>query len=101
MEVKFTPGPWFADSERAVWRRPPSELYQNGGGVAGDAPIAVVYDGHSSWANKYPAEANARLIAASPTMLEVLQRIYSFGDLNGEDYDAVRDVIAKATGGAE
>lgn len=35
MTTKHTPGPWFADDLGRIWRRPPSDLYENGGGVAG------------------------------------------------------------------
>lgn len=69
-EGKHTPGPWFADRDGNVWRRHPAELYQNGGGVAGDQPIARATVGHFRWENKFPMEANARLIAAAPDLLE-------------------------------
>lgn len=69
-----TEGPWFADARGRIWRRPPSDLYENGGGVAGDKPIAVVSVG---WAGEgvtgYPVEDNARLIAAAPDLLEACE----------------------------
>ena len=74
MTTKHTPGPWFADDLGRIWRRPPSELYENGGGVAGDKPIAVVSVG---WVGEgvtgYPVEDNARLIAAAPDLLRYLK----------------------------
>src|SRR5690348_11491847 len=73
MNTKHTPGPWYADREGSIWRRPPSDLYQNGGSVAGDRALASV---HRGWYGKdetgFPVEANARLIAAAPELLEAL-----------------------------
>lgn len=92
METKFTPGPWVtADSHGPL---------ESGTSVQSthDQWLVATTTGYYGRDTQI---ANARLIAAAPDMLEVLLRIYSFGDLNGEDYDAVRDVIAKATGGAE
>lgn len=73
MTTKHTPGPWFLDGNGKIWRRPPSELYERGGGVAGDHPVAQAFRGHSSWEQGFPVEANARLIAAAPELLEALQ----------------------------
>jgi len=57
-----------------IWRRPPSDLYQNGGSVAGDKPLAFAFVGwHGENDTGYPVEANARLIAAAPDLLEALQ----------------------------
>lgn len=69
-----TPGPWFHDCNGSIWRRNPDELYQNGGTVAGDRPLATVSKGwHHEGAEGYPVEANARLIAAAPGLLEACQ----------------------------
>ncbi len=74
MEAKHTPGPWHVDKECAIWRRPPAELYQNGGGVAGDKPLATVHEGwYGEGVTGYPAQANACLIAAAPDLLEACQ----------------------------
>lgn len=56
-----TKEPWFTDGKR-IWRRDPSELYENGGDVGGDRPIASANIGWSD--NGYPQEANARRIVA-------------------------------------
>lgn len=57
-----TEGPWHSDEEK-IWRRPPSDLYERGGTVAGDKPIAVVQKGwYREDETGYPAEVNAALI---------------------------------------
>lgn len=80
MSHSFTPGPWFSDRRGNIWRRPLSDLYENGGGVAGDKPLAFVVAG---WAGEgvtgYPVEDNARLIAAAPTMYEYIASSASNG----------------------
>lgn len=58
-----TEGPWYSDGEK-IWRRPPSDLYERGGTVAGDKPIAVVQRGwYREGETGYPVEVNAALIA--------------------------------------
>jgi len=74
-ELKATAGPWFADRDGRIWRRHPDELYENGGGVAGDRPIASAHVGwYGEDVQGYPADANAALIAAAPTMYHALQQ---------------------------
>lgn len=64
MDIKHTKEPWFSDGE-CIWRRNPRELYQNGGGVAGDKPIAIVNKGwHGEEENGYPVFENAKRIVA-------------------------------------
>ena len=65
MSEKHTPGPWFSDNRGNVWRRRPEDLYENGGSVAGDKPVAVVIKGWYGEEEKgFPVEANARRIVA-------------------------------------
>lgn len=111
METKHTPGPW--EYERRGWEG--QYIWGNDDRIPGPdkrrfiADVSLAYDG---------AEANARLIAAAPELLEfaqlVLRGIESghikakpFFDMNaivGEDLQtqtiggAARAVIAKATG---
>ena len=44
-EPKFTPGPWYADKYGKIWRNVPSDLYEYGGKIAGDMPLAFVSKG--------------------------------------------------------
>lgn len=66
MEKKsdYTEGKWFSDEKGYVWRRDPKDLYQNGGGVAGDMPIAVCGRGWYGDSEGYPEAGNARRIVA-------------------------------------
>jgi hypothetical protein len=88
MSANHTQGPWLAEQ-----------------GLTPDGKYTSVY---YVWTNardpryvaEVPLSANARLIAAAPTMLEVLE--YVLSDLNSElDYETgviIRAAIAKAKG---
>lgn len=97
-----TPGPWFADAKGNIWRRPPSDLYQNGGSVAGDKPVAFAFVGwHGENDTGYPVEANARLIAAAPDLLDALRLIATAQERGfGIDYakGCALAAIRRATG---
>lgn len=75
---KHTPGPWYVGAMpgwgggTCILRRPASD-YCGPTGVIGDAPLALVNEGNINWENKYPVEANARLFAAGPDLLEFAQ----------------------------
>jgi hypothetical protein len=73
-DVKHTPGPWFVVRMRgwsglSIARHSQSALED----IAGDYPIANMCEGSPYWENKFPIEANARLIAAAPDLLEALK----------------------------
>ena len=83
----FTQGPW-QESEGEIYR--------------GNDPICDIIDYHGSEIDK----ANARLIASAPAMHEVLAELLDTLELSkgygfDEEYEQVREVLAKADGGAE
>lgn len=84
-----TPGPWFVDANGKVWRRDPRDLYENGGGVAGDHPIATAHRGWSRWENVFPVEANARLIAAAPDYHDAVQDIFRAVEANAAPINVI------------
>lgn len=107
MMGKHTPGPWFVDDNNNIWRRNPIELYENGGGVAGDKPLACCNQGwYGEGQVGFPVRANAQLIAAAPEMLEALKKALDALE-RADDYgvpglgrviDAAYDAIRKAEG---
>jgi hypothetical protein len=110
-KVGHTPGPWTIEDGR-IYVAPRDEYAFLG------EKIADVYHPHCGWVesqageNSHPeAEANARLIAESPAMLEALERAEQkltayVGICSGDKEltDAVlplvRRVLARATGAA-
>ena len=96
MSDKFTPGPWtYNHPDGVTLRHPP---------IFSDTGIV----GNATWfGNIGETEANARLIAAAPDLLESCRKAvcavaYAAG-LDGSFvnvYEALDDAIAKATGGA-
>lgn len=113
-ETKHTPGPWVQHG---------TQVTDADGYEIADAQETCILLGYSEklgidhWANddrasrdrsEQEAEANARLIAAAPQMLEALQDVISNDDLSRNDWDretmrvlrAVQAAIAKATGNA-
>lgn len=92
-EIKPTPGPWSVDGN--VIR---GDAKSNGS-VSVACILDVAYP-YGRWAGE-SAQANARLIAAAPELLEALQLLLEQDD-NGEDEiwvrNKARDAIAKATG---
>jgi hypothetical protein len=100
-DVKHSPGPWRVSDKFNVWGRgtvsnwaglTKSVLVANScvGGLAPDRPT------------KHECEANARLIAAAPELLEACQFALdlSLGNIKGDRYDLqnrMQEVIRKAT----
>ena len=97
-EPKFTPGPWYADKYGKIWRNVPSDLYEYGGKIAGDMPLAFVSKG---WYEKdetpHPQQANVDLIAAAPDMYEALEEVcYDCDDTGTVDVKCKSCSIYKA-----
>lgn len=102
MVGKNTPGPWVITSHR-----PPYSEGNDFPGVGISIPSAELTSGiHEDaievWGEN--SEANARLIAAAPELLEALIAVDDF--IRGkpeavEPFGIVRAAIAKATGGQE
>lgn len=89
MSAKHTPGPWYAD-ERGRIR------------CAGGGEIADIRGW--GWMQYKPngeemQDANMRLIAAAPELLDALQDLMFF-DNGKPEFEAARTAIAKATGSA-
>ena len=84
-----TPGPW-GYSEGEIYR--------------GNNPIASVIPSFGWFRKTAEDEANARLIASAPEMYEVLSELLDTLGLSrgygfDEEYDKVREVLAKVEGG--
>ena len=90
MSEKFTPGPWYADKYGKIWRNVPSDLYEYGGKIAGDMPLAFVSKG---WYEKdetpYPQQANANLIADAWQLPDLRREIKELKAINKEMYEAL------------
>lgn len=92
----YTPGPWYIKTnpipERngRLWgwvdANPPGE------------PDKSISGALVSWTQGEKSEANARLIAAAPELLEALQEVVAFTGAHGGPYVRARAAIAKATG---
>lgn len=108
MNAKHTPGPWvairhdgFCDTEWRIKPAPPIK-----GSTVGFAPHAVV-KGDVRIVNETEKQANARLIAAAPELLEALIDLCNSNDevahpqwKGSPDEIAARAAIAKARGEA-
>lgn len=102
-EQKFTPGPW-----RAVGLQADGQPHHILAGVWSDCSVLATDDNLNGLVAFADRPANARLIAASPTMFDALQWILELcGTENPKEFhhtlhvdiaEAARDAIAKATG---
>lgn len=90
-DLKYTPGPWVACIGKSEKRR--SAVYK------GDMSIACM----ASYMDCPDSQANARLIATAPELLNLLKHLCS--EITAIERSAIlheaRGVIAKATGGGE
>jgi len=94
---KHTPGPWIMEWEGNGYICPQGREDS----IACTANRPLDEDGESPWTQE-EEEANARLIAAAPELLEALREVVKFIDTtthvgSQEALDAARAAIAKAT----
>lgn len=100
MVAKFTPGPWHANWTRLNGKAIGFHVADETHGSI--RPICEFYDGTEAMPPE-EVEANARLIAAAPKLLEALQRLLSENDNMTQRInllgamDQARAAIAKAT----
>ena len=102
-DVKHTPGPWAVDSDGSGWYIEATP--ERGHSLAFIASPEFQEEPDTSASE---AEANARLIAAAPDLLEALQWLVDIlpdPDLDNDELQRTwtrraRAAIAKATGGA-
>lgn len=105
--TKHTPGPWIA-AKGAGWlvTRPNAQERREAAIAVGMTPAVTIVGTPYNWFDEEESEANARLIAAAPELLEALKALVN----NCADYepwqrpcltfDNARAAIAKAEGGA-
>jgi hypothetical protein len=94
--MKHTPGPW------KINRHGYESLYACHEFVEGDSGIGVCGIWHPE--SHREQDANARLIAAAPELLEALKQVVAWMDAPGDSafgdaqLQTARDAISKATG---
>ena len=100
-QVKHTPGPWVAIGPSSPSGHILEFIIDNPERHAQIAKVQVSVSSISDWyAPAQDLEANARLIAAAPDMLEALQAVVSAYENGGmiEPIFMARAAIARATG---
>lgn len=84
MELKHTPGPWFVSPKTDVTVEGDLNVIQTHGSNVKGYHVAYCASWKDDKETAEEAEANARLMAAAPELLEALQEIYA-------DYKALAD----------
>lgn len=99
---KHTPGPWRYEGAE-VWATAPMRFNLTTAGT----PMIATLCRHEDAEGGFPVEANARLIAAAPELLEALTGLVAayeaLGEAVGRDgswHSHALAAISKATGGA-
>jgi hypothetical protein len=87
--IKHTPGPWVIDG---------SVNAENLDVINSEGRIAMIDDSRSTGWNVPTINANARLIAAAPELLEALKDAIEIIEGTGLDASIQRAAIAKALG---
>lgn len=93
--TKFTPGPWFAVADKG------QTIIRTSRSSAAFSPLAIVKGDKRDTLKDQ--EANARLIAAAPDLLEALSEIVNEGGkfvMTQDTHRKARAAIAKARGEA-
>jgi len=101
MNTKHTAGPWTLEPDYKGYLKGTIDVSSKDHG--GLATVVWVMSNDASIGEKSPeCEANARLIAAAPELLEALQQllVWDDGNLPGDLMDAARAAITKAKGEA-
>ena len=100
---KHTPGPWFATRNIAYW-----EVVPNNPGMGVPWTVADICPSDPGNPDGGLQEANARLIAAAPEMLEaieetlqsvVMNRLHDTIEISRDAIELLRAALAKAKGG--
>lgn len=104
MGIKHTPAPWRVSSES------PRIIQKDYRAIGSDAGFLIAstmgHDNSGFYASEQEADANARLIAAAPELLEALEMctkamasvLPDFNPYDQAAYDKARAAIAKAKG---
>jgi hypothetical protein len=108
METKHTPGPWLIENREGVdgftdlvVRFPGYDGTANGRPKAIDPfSIATINTAYFGDTEDLEAQANARLIAAAPELLEALRALLNWDGKPATDIANARAAILKATGAA-
>lgn len=90
---KHTPGPWYADK---IADRNAFNIFPHGATLALVQVAPPAHDGAHPYG--LAVEANARLIAAAPDLLQDLRAAACYIDALGGDSRSYRQTIAKAEG---
>lgn len=95
--TKHTPGPW--ELKMPKGNRPSARISGDGWEDFAKVFTRTTFEGESKLHDCEEGEANARLIAASPELLEALKEIVHItGDRKTVEFDRARAAIAKAEG---
>ena len=103
MSAKHTPGPWNVRDDGMSYVCPIIDAPSVGKGYY--ASIATVtqrdpHPQHGGGISMATAEANARLIAAAPDLLEALETLVSMVHMSPDLWQRARVAIARAKGSA-
>jgi|GraSoiStandDraft_51_1057287.scaffolds.fasta_scaffold1412965_2 hypothetical protein len=90
-DLKYEPAPWEVNDQR-------DSSWMNNAMYIGSANTGLIIA--RVYTDKGDEEANARLIAAAPELLEALKAVVSVADRATVEFDMARAAIAKATGAA-